>query len=228
MTLKNITDVFFDLDHTLWDFEKNSALALESVLAKHQVDVPLEDFLLHYSPLNFAYWERYRKDEITQDELRYGRLKDTFDLLRYEISDATIDLISNDYITQLPDNNHLFEGTIEVLDYLSTNYKLHIITNGFHEIQGRKLENSNITHYFQTVTNSESAGAKKPSKIIFEHALEVAGAERSKSIMIGDCIDADVRGAMDCGIQAILFHETPCGDENIKQISKLVEIKNYL
>ncbi len=228
MILDNITDVFFDLDHTLWDFEKNSALALESVLKKHQVAVSLEDFLVHYSPLNFAYWEKYRKDEISQAELRYGRLKDTFDLLEYEISDEIIDLISEDYITQLPDNNHLFDGTIEVLDYLSANYKLHIITNGFHGIQGRKLDNSKITHYFQTVTNSESAGAKKPSKLIFDHALQVSGAERSKSIMIGDCIDADVRGALDCGFHAILFHEIPCGDASITQITKLIEIKNYL
>jgi len=228
MILDHITDVFFDLDHTLWDFEKNSALALESVLAKHQVSVALEDFLLHYSPLNYAYWEKFRKDEITQDELRYGRLKDTFDLLGYEISDEMIDLISDDYITQLPDNNHLFDGAIEVLDYLSANYRLHIITNGFHGIQGRKLDNSKITHYFQTVTNSESAGAKKPNKVIFDHALQVSGAERSKSIMIGDCIEADVRGALDCGFYAILFHEIPCGDANITQISKLIEIKNYL
>ncbi len=228
MILNNITDVFFDLDHTLWDFEKNSALALENVLAKHQVNVSLDDFLAHYSPLNFAYWERYRKDEITQDELRYGRLKDTFDLLDYEINDEMIHLISEDYITQLPDNNHLFDGAIEVLDYLNENYRLHIITNGFHGIQGRKLDNSKIMHYFQTVTNSESAGAKKPNKIIFDHALQVAGAERSKSIMIGDCIEADVRGALDCGLQAILFHEVPCGDATITQISKLLEIKKYL
>src|SRR5690606_2513900 len=128
-----ITDVFFDLDHTLWDFDRNSALAFEKVLAKHGVEIPLGLFLEQYVPLNLQYWEKYRNEEVTQAQLRYGRLKDTFDGLGHTIDDDLIEAISDDYITFLPDNNYLFDGTFEILDYLSSKYRLHIITNGFHE-----------------------------------------------------------------------------------------------
>ncbi|HEX9980824.1 MAG TPA: YjjG family noncanonical pyrimidine nucleotidase [Flavobacterium sp.] len=224
-----IYDVFFDLDHTLWDFEKNSALAFEGILAKHNISINLDEFLLHYIPLNRLYWEKYRNEEITQAELRYRRLKEAFDLLCYEIDDEKINLLSDEYIEYLPKYNHLFDGTLEILDYLRAKYRLHIITNGFHEIQNHKLTNSNIQHYFITVTNSETCGAKKPNPIIFEHALKVAGAQKENSIMIGDCIDADVRGALNCGIDAILFSEAPVQiEENVKQIRTLHDLKKYL
>ena len=223
-----ITDVFFDLDHTLWDFEKNSALAFETIFAKHHIAVDLNEFLIHYVPLNMKYWEMYRNEEITQYELRYGRLKDAFVLLQFDISDEQILLLSDDYIQHLPENNHLFDGAIEILDYLSAKYRLHIITNGFHTVQQNKITNAKIGHYFTTITNSEMAGVKKPNPLIFEYALGSAKAKKEQSIMIGDCIDADVKGALSCGIDAILFHEVPCGAENIKQISLLNELKKYL
>lgn len=226
--MKHITDIFFDLDHTLWDFEKNSALAFEKVLDKHNINVDLEEFLTHYVPLNLKYWEKYRNEEVSQAQLRYGRLKDTFDLLSYKINDETIDLLSKEYIHYLPQFNHLFEGAIDVLDYLKPNYKLHIITNGFEEVQAGKMKNSGIDVYFQTITNSEMAGVKKPNPKIFEFALSLANADKEKSIMIGDCIDADVNGALDFGMDAILFNET--GKEvssQIKQVNHLVELKKY-
>lgn len=221
-----ITDVFFDLDHTLWDFEKNSALAFHKVLAKHDVAVSVEDFLKFYVPLNLVYWEKFRRDEVTQQELRYGRLRETFDLLAYEISDELIDKLSDDYIMHLPENNHLFDGTREALEYLSSKYRLHIITNGFHEVQSRKITNARIGHYFTTVTNSEIAGVKKPHPMIFEYALTQAGANKENCIMIGDCIDADVRGALDFGIDAILFSGN--APEGIKHVTKLQDLKKYL
>jgi len=228
MEPSRITDIFFDLDHTLWDFEKNSALAFAEILAKHDIAVDLNEFLSHYVPLNLAYWEKYRNEEISQEELRYRRLKDTFDLVHYEIDDATIGLLSDEYIHYLPQYNHLFDGTLEILDYLGSKYRLHIITNGFHEIQNSKMTNSKILHYFKTVTNSEMAGVKKPNPKIFEHALKLASAKKENSIMIGDCIDADVRGAMGFGLQAILFNEKPCGETDIRQINRLTDLKNYL
>lgn len=228
--MKNrIQHIFFDLDHTLWDFEKNSALAFETVLKKHQIAVDLNDFLQYYIPLNLSYWEKYRKEEVTQAQLRYGRLKDTFNSLSYEIDDAMIDELSIEYIHYLPQFNHLFEGAIEVLDYLNPNYHLHIITNGFEEVQSKKLKNSNIDHYFTTITNSEMAGVKKPNPLIFEYALNVAKADKSNSIMIGDCIDADVQGALDFGMDAIHFNENNIKiADHIKQINHLIELKKYL
>lgn len=226
---KVISDVFFDLDHTLWDFEKNSALAFATIFDKHQIDTNLETFLEQYVPINLKYWEWYRMDKISQQELRFGRFKESFDAVGFEVDAIQIGKISEDYIHFLPKSNYLFDGAIELLDYLKPKYKLHIITNGFAEIQSNKLNNSNIHHYFDTVTDSEKAGVKKPNPLIFEYALHSAKAQKENSIMIGDCIDADVNGALDFGIDAILFNcnqlET---SQNIKQINHLSQLKNFL
>jgi putative hydrolase of the HAD superfamily len=226
---RNITDVFFDLDHTLWDFEKNSALAFETVFKLQNLEIDMTEFLPIYIPMNKEYWEKYRKDEITQKELRFGRLKDTFDLLKFNISDDTIVLLSEQYIHYLPTYNHLLDGTIEILDYLKTKYHLHIITNGFAEVQEIKMNNSYITPYFKTITNSQMAGVKKPDLFIFEYALDLARTKKENSIMIGDCIEADVQGALDAGLDAIFFNENNVpATENIKQINHLLELKKYL
>ena len=225
----NITDVFFDLDHTLWDFEKNSALAFQTIFKKYQIQLDLEHFLVHYIPINLRYWELYRSEQVTQNQLRYGRLKETFDLVSYEIDDEKINFLSEQYIHYLPKYNHLFEGTIEILEYLKPKYKLHIITNGFAEIQNNKLNNAKINHYFETITNSEMAGVKKPNPLIFQHALDLAKAQKESSIMIGDCIDADIYGAIQSGFDAILFNEhKKTIPEGIKQVNHLLELKQHL
>lgn len=224
-----ITDVFFDLDHTLWDFEKNSALAFEMIFKEHQIEVDLEQFLVAYIPVNLKFWERYRKDQVTQAQLRFGRLKETFDALSYDVSDENIVFLSEQYIQFLPQYNHLFEGAIALLDYLKPKYRLHIITNGFAEIQQNKLDNSKITHYFQTITNSEMAGVKKPNPMIFQYALDLAQAQKESSIMIGDCLEADIQGALDHGMDAVFFNENQTqAPINIKQIHSLLELKKYL
>ena len=228
--MKNeILDVFFDLDHTLWDFEKNSALALEAIFKKHGLHIDLKQFLTHYIPINSKYWELYRNDAITQYELRLGRLKDTFKLINYEIEDDKIIFLSKEYIEYLPQHNHLFDGVIDILDYLKTKYNLHIITNGFESIQDNKLTNANIKHYFKTITNSEMAGVKKPNPKIFNFALTLANTKKENSIMIGDCLDADVLGALNSGMDAILFCENSSDvQNNIKRVHYLSDLKNYL
>ncbi|WP_306353619.1 YjjG family noncanonical pyrimidine nucleotidase [Flavobacterium sp. '19STA2R22 D10 B1'] len=229
MLNNTISDVFFDLDHTLWDFEKNSALALDAILKKYNIKVSLEDFLEQYIPVNFKYWELYREDKISQETLRYGRLKETFDKLGLDIDDETINVLSVEYIAYLPKFNHLFEGTIEILDYLKSKYKLHIITNGFHEVQRYKLKNSEIQHYFETITDSEKAGVKKPNPLIFQYALNAAKANPANSVMIGDCFEADVKGALNFGLDAIYFNEHHAEvTQEIKQINHLLDLKRYL
>jgi len=221
--------IFFDLDHTLWDFEKNSALAFEVLLPKHNIALKLGEFLEYYVPANVNYWKMYRDGLINQQQLRYGRLRDSFDALNYDITDAALGALSDDYVKLLPTHNHLFEGTIELLDYLKPKYSLHIITNGFHEVQELKMKSANIDHYFETVTNSENAGFKKPHPAIFEYAITAAKVKKCDSVMIGDCIESDVQGALDCGLDAIYFNEhSLAAPPTIKQVSHLLQLKNLL
>lgn len=229
MRIDNIKDVFFDLDHTLWDFDKNSKIAFENIFARNHSEVAIDSFIEHYIPINQACWKLYQYDKITHQQLRYDRLKLSFDAINYEISDAEIDLISEEYIDSLAENNHLFDGAFEILDYLIGKYKLHVITNGYAPVQVKKITNANLNPYFSTITNSEMAGVKKPNPIIFEYALDLAKAQKETSIMIGDSIEADVLGALDAGIDAIHFNESNQEvDHNIKQINHLLELKNYL
>ncbi|MEC4004500.1 YjjG family noncanonical pyrimidine nucleotidase [Flavobacterium sp. SUN052] len=227
--MEHIKHVFFDLDHTLWDFDKNSELAFDKIFKLNHPTIDTKSFVAVYAPINQACWKLYQVDKITHEELRYRRLKDSFDALNYTISDDEINRIADDYITFLPENNQLFDGAKEILDYLKPNYNLHIITNGFAEVQYKKLNNSGILVYFLTITNSEKAGVKKPHPRIYEYALASANAKKENSIMIGDCIDADVNGALNFGIDAIHFNESKAEIPNhIKQVNHLIELKNYL
>lgn len=229
MKIVNKKAIFFDLDHTLWDFEKNSALAFEYILAKNNIAVDVAKFIALHVPINANYWKLFRDGHITQQQLRYGRLKDVFDALQYDVSDEVISVLSEEYVATLPVNNHLFEGAIELLEYLKPNYSLHIITNGFHTVQEGKIKNANLGQYFETITNSEMAGCKKPNPAIFEFALKAANVEKGDSIMIGDCIEADVQGALDYGIDAIYFNEHRLdAHPSIKQVNHLLELKNLL
>ena len=225
---KHITDIFFDLDHTLWDFDKNSEMAFKTIFENDFPEIEIQDFMKVYVPINQAVWKLYQKDEITSNQLRYMRLKQSFDAINIDISDHQIENIAEEYIKLLPENNHLFEGTIEILDYLRQKYTLHIITNGFANVQDKKLNNSNIRKYFETITNSDNAGAKKPNPIIYDYSLNMANAKKETSIMIGDCLDADINGALDFGIDAVFvnYHNIDV-DKNINQIKKLSELKNY-
>lgn len=227
--MKNITDIFFDLDHTLWDFDANSILAFDKIFVEHHPTIDTHAFIQIYAPINQACWKLYQVDKITHQELRYNRLRQSFDVLNYSISDDEINKISDDYIAFLPDNNQLFEGAIEVLDYLTPKYNLHIITNGFAEVQGKKIDNSGLAYYFKTITNSEMAGVKKPHAFIFEYALSLANTKKENAIMVGDCIDADVRGAINFGMKAILFDEKGIyAGEGLHTINHLLELKKIL
>lgn len=228
-TYKNKKHIFFDLDHTLWDFDKNSGFAFEFIFKKHNLDVDVHLFLKHYIPLNQQYWKLYQINKISREDLRYYRLKDVFDVLEFTISDEMIDQLSEDYICHLPDSNYLFDGAIEVLNYLKEEYHLHIITNGFSIVQDKKLKNSNIEHYFKTITNSEMAGVKKPHPNIFKFALESANATKEESIMIGDSFEADIEGALNFGIDAVFFNEhNSLVNDQIHQVQHLLELKNIL
>ena len=202
----DITDIFFDLDHTLWDFQKNSALTFDFLLKKYQINIDLNKFLKIYIPINFSYWKLYRDEKITKEFLRYNRLKSSFDKLNIRLSDNVINKIADDYVISLPVNNFLIEDTILVLDYLKKKYRLHIITNGFTEVQNKKIVNSKIKKYFHSIIDSETVGVKKPNIKIFDYALRVSGARSKNSLMIGDNLEADIFGALNAGFHAIHFN----------------------
>lgn len=225
--MNDIEHLFFDLDHTLWDFDRNSALAFQKIFDKHQLTQYYPFFMDAYVPINFKYWEWYRNEKIDKETLRFGRLDDAFRALDVALEEDLINRLADDYIVHLPDNNHLFDGAIEVLDYLQQKYTMHIITNGFSEIQDRKLKNSKIADYFKTVTTADEVGVKKPHRRIFEHALKLAGARPSNSLMIGDNLEADIEGAEKLGLQTIYFditdHSTYKGIK-IEALDKLITL----
>lgn len=229
MKFSNIRHIFFDLDHTLWDFDRNSGLAFNSIFEKHRIKVRLEEFLAVYAPINADYWKLYREDKVTKEDLRHGRLKDAFKGMKVNVTDSQIKDLSIDYIDHLPRHNHLLEGTLEILDYLRPLYKLHIITNGFKEVQHKKMESSGILEYFSTITTSEDVGVKKPNRRIFEVALENATAKVDESIMIGDNLEADIIGAKNFGMQAILYnyYRTEHSTEHC-QVIEMKELTRYL
>jgi len=229
MKNRRITDIFFDLDHTLWDFDKNSALTFEKIFKINAINVDSKQFLSYYEPINLEYWKLFREEKIDKASLRFGRLNDAFLAINTVLEKELIFKLSEDYITHLTSFNYLFENTIEILDYLSLKYTLHIITNGFEEVQQKKMINSKIDHYFKTVTNSEVVGVKKPNPKIFNYAIQLANTKVNQSIMIGDNYEADILGANNIGMDTIFFNlKSQSLDNNIKQIDNLIHLKKYL
>lgn len=230
MKLRNRVDhIFFDLDHTLWDFDKNSGLAFERVFALFKIPLGLREFLEIYEPINLEYWRLYREDLVSKTELRRGRLGKAFKHFNLEFPLDTIDAMAHQYIEELPKDNHLFPGAIELLEYLAPFYNLHIITNGFHQVQHKKLQNSGIAHFFKTVTTSEDAGVKKPNPKIFTYALGLSGAQAGASIMIGDSYQADILGAQAMGFNTLFYnYKNQDIGKNSMQVQDLAAVNCFL
>ncbi len=227
--MNDITDIFFDLDHTLWDFDRNSKLAFHRIFQKHGINLSLEAFMEVYEPINFDYWKLYREERITKTELRRRRFQDAFLPFGITFNNNQVDVLATDYINELPKDNHLFAGTIELLQYLNEKYLLHIITNGFEEVQHLKLKNSKIDQFFKTVTTSEEAGVKKPNPKIFNLALEKASTIPHRSIMIGDTFEADILGAEKVGMKTLFYNyrnDRVPGHYSI--VDDIIEIRKFL
>ena len=229
--MQKIKNIFFDLDHTLWDFDKNSDLTFFKILQKNNIKIDVNKFLFEYHPINRKYWDMYRENRVSKSDLRFFRLSDTFNKLNYKVDDEIINKLAIDYIEHLSDFNNLIPDTFLVLEELKLKYNMHIITNGFKEVQRRKLEKSKLINYFKTVTISEDVGVKKPDKLIFEHAIFSAKAKIENSIMIGDNYHADILGASALGMRAIYFNFHKTDEqrrENVIVIENLKEILKIL
>ena len=224
--MKHIKHLFFDLDHTLWDFDKNSRLTFEFLFKKHQLTVNFEAFMKSYEVINLNYWKLYREEKINKKELRFNRLNETFLSVNFKADADLIQELSEDYIKYLSEYNYLFDGTLEVLAYLKLHYSLHIITNGFTEVQQKKIDKSGLTSFFTTITDAEMVGVKKPNCKIFNEALQKANANLNESIMIGDSYEADVLGAINCGLEALFFNPyQQKNPKNIKEVNHLLQLK---
>lgn len=206
---KKYKHLFFDLDHTLWDFEANSRETLTELYVNYEVErhsgFGFEDFLRTYYKVNDKMWELYHNGKISRDELRLRRFRETFALFDYENDDA-ITRFETDYMSICPTKPHLMEGAVELLDMLKLHYHLHIITNGFNKTQETKLNSSGLKAYFKHVLTSDEIGVSKPDARIFIEALKRSGAVRKNSLMIGDNLFADVLGAKNCGIDQVFFN----------------------
>lgn len=202
--------LFFDLDHTLWDFETNSHETLQEVFYNHQLHERLtpdyEAFYKRYSYHNKKLWDRYHHGYIRQEELRWKRMWHA--LLDFKNGDEKLARqMSVDYLEILPHKKVLFPYTLEIIEYLTQKgYQLHLITNGFEEVQWGKLRNSGIEGYFGQVVTSERAMSLKPHAEIFAYALKQAGAQLHESIMLGDNLDADIGGAMNFGMDTVFVN----------------------
>ena len=202
--------LFFDLDHTLWDFDANARETLSELYSifdlYKRINTPFEDFYPKYLFHNEVLWDRYHKGLITADELKWRRMWRT--LLDFKIADEPLARdLSAKFLEILPTKKLLFPHTMEILDYLKEKeYALHLITNGFEKTQWSKLNNSGLGGYFTHVVTSEMSNSLKPKKEIFEYAMDKARASLSESIMIGDNLDADIQGAMNAGMDSIFVN----------------------
>ena len=225
--------IFFDLDRTLWDFDAAAEVAFEKIYEQyHLKDLGIpsaHDFHFVYHPLNEKLWELYRANQITKDELNHTRFMKPLE--HYGIHDDELaDRLSEDYVYWSPRIVRLVPGTMELLDYLKPKYHLHLITNGFQEVQHTKLNGSGMEPYFETLTVSEEVGVKKPNPEIFFYALKKANATPEESLMIGDEMDVDIDGARAAGMDQIFFNPSGAKAEGERtyEVKKLLEITSYL
>lgn len=229
----NYRHVFFDLDRTLWDFDQNSRMALSQLideleLHNHGID-DKEVFIQTYQKINEECWAKYRKGLMEKAELRHRRFGLAME--RFGIDDPMLAKRFGDgYIDISPKMTLLVEGTNELLNYLNGKYELHIITNGFKEVQHIKLNNSGIAHHFDKVIISEEVGEKKPHPAVFDFALRATSSKAKEALMIGDDLEADVVGARNAGWDQVYFNpgKFEHNEEVRHEIEHLTELMKIL
>lgn len=223
--------LFFDLDHTLWDFEANARATLATLHDSLQLNARgvsnFDLFYKNYLAHNEMLWERYRNGFIKQDELRVKRMR--LALLDFKIADEELSkVMSEQFLDLLPTRTILFPDTIDVLNYLiDRGYVLHLVTNGFEKTQHDKLKYSGLISYFTQVITSEGSGSLKPHKEIFEFAIARSGASKEQSIMLGDSIEVDIIGAKNAGIDQVYINHSnvPATMEPTYMVRSLNELR---
>lgn len=226
--------IFFDLDHTLWDFDANAKECLEELyevfgLRDRHIDT-FRDFYVNYDAHNQKLWNRYEQGYITGKDLKFKRMWLT--LLDFKIADEKLSWRMSDYYDDiLPRKDKVFEYTFEILDYLThKGYQLNLLTNGFDKSQRGKLASSKIDGYFVNIITSEIANSTKPRKEIFDFALRQTGGSVDDSIMIGDNPDTDIAGALNVGMDCVYVDRN---DKDIRlrstyKVKSLKQLEDFL
>ncbi|MCK4853233.1 MAG: YjjG family noncanonical pyrimidine nucleotidase [Bacteroidales bacterium] len=224
--------IFFDLDRTLWDFDRNSGETLNELFFKYHLDRSIDDpqdFIRVYHEINLQLWSLYRKGEMTKDILRIKRFR--LSLSHFGISDdALATHIGDDYLDISPTKTLLVPHALEILSYLHSNYQLHCLTNGFQTTQQIKMRNCQLEQYFKSLTTSELVGHNKPRAEIFHHALSSVNAHKKESLMIGDDLEVDILGARNFGIDQVFLNRDNVihNDPVTYEIDSLLELKDIL
>lgn len=230
--MKKYKHVFFDFDNTLWDFTQNSKESLHQIYTKYNLErffKDFETFYNEYEKTNQELWEEYRQGNISRETLSIRRFYFISELL--DIQKYTPEALNREYLALTTQKTKVIDYAHEILQYLKNKYSVHIITDGFFEVQIIKLQTAKINPLIDKVITAEEIGVLKPNKKLFDYALEKTGASKEESIMIGDDYDNDIIGAMNAGIDQIFFNTK--GIKNLPkkptfEISKLEEIKNIL
>jgi putative hydrolase of the HAD superfamily len=229
----NYEHVFFDLDNTLWDYHGNALTTLSELYTTYELadkGIPdLASFVDAFNTINDALWIRYAADEVSKEELRVTRFLDALGL--FGITDSELaESVSDDYIDECPRKPGLMPNAMEAVKFLHSKYKLHIITNGFEEVQTIKIDHCGIRPYFDQIITSEMAGVKKPHPDIFTFAMERSGAGAANSIFVGDNLEADIQGAQRSGMHQVYYNpaQVPHTAEATYEISDLKELEEIL
>jgi YjjG family noncanonical pyrimidine nucleotidase len=216
--------VFIDLDDTLWDFHANARESLIEVFEYRKLDRyfdTFDHFFKIYAKRNLELWELYGKGEVSKEYLQLERFRHPLVQVGVD-NDVLAEQIGTQFLDILPTKTILIPHTIELLDYLSPKYPLTIVSNGFVEVQYRKLRATKLEHYFSHVVLSEAAGALKPDKRIFEYALGLNNGTAEETIMIGDSYEADIIGARNAGIDQVFLN---LGHTQTKDINSTYQIQ---
>jgi putative hydrolase of the HAD superfamily len=225
-----IKHIFFDLDDTLYDLEKNSCIALERLFAEFSMESKLNvsfgEFHGTYKKINSQFWSLYNKGQITKQYLRDNRFHETFKKFSYDNFSDNL-AFNEQYLTRAPHGPHLKDGCVEILEYLKPRYSLHIITNGFKEIQNVKITKSGIKNYFSNIIISEEHGLSKPDEKIFRLAEALASGQKSECLMIGDNYESDITGSLGAGWKALWLNADD-HSEPVQSIKSLRDLRELL
>jgi putative hydrolase of the HAD superfamily len=229
---RKYTHIFFDLDRTLWDFDRNSTESLTELISRHDLSGIINNtsrFISIYHQINVKLWDLYRRGQMTKAVLRTQRFRMSFE--EFGIKDEELaKKIGDEYLRISPSKTNLIPHSIEILEYLKSRSHLHIITNGFTDVQINKLRNCNLEGYFDSMTSSELVGHNKPRIEIFQQALSSVQARKKDSIMIGDDLEVDIAGARNFGIDQVFLNREGIKHSDVVtyEINSLLELKNFL